>query len=531
MRDVVIIGAGHNGLIAAALIAKAGHKVLVLERRDSVGGMTITREFEAGFRAPTLAHAAGPLAADVTRALKKLRFDRGGLHFIAPDPALTTLGDGGRRITFHRDPVFTAESLNRAGASRDAGRWREFLDTTQKLAAILRGLNRRPAPDIDAPSRADLWHLLGTGRQARRLGKRHLGRLFRYVPMAVADLAAEWFDDDLVRATIAARATFGHFAGPWSAGTGGLLLQRLADDPVPVGSGMTVAGGPGALARALQTVAETAGAEVRTNAGVSRVRVENGAATGVMLDDGEEIAARIVLSAAGPKATLLHLIEPGVLPPTFAARAANIRSRGVTAKVNLALSAAPGFDALAGDELALRGRVLIANGVDDLERAFDAAKYGDIPDRPWLDISVPTIVDATLAPTGAHVMSIVAHTMPPTPSLDDAEARTQLYARVIDTIRPHVPGIESLIVGREVLMPADIEREWGAAGGHIYHGEQSLDQWWVTRPLMGWADGSTPVKRLLLTGAGTHGGGGVTGLPGWHAARQTVAALKALRRE
>jgi phytoene dehydrogenase-like protein len=341
---------------------------------------------------------------------------------------------------------------------------------------------------------------------------------------------SEWFDDDLVRATIAARATFGHFAGPWSAGTGGLLLQRLADDPVPVGSGMTVAGGPGALARALQTVAETAGAEVRTNAGVSRVRIDRGAATGVILDNGEEVASRIVLSAAGPKTTFLNLIEPGALPPTFAARAANIRTRGVTAKVNLALSAAPVFDAFDGDEHALRGRVLIANGIDDLERAFDAAKYGEIPERPWLEISVPSIADDTLAPAGAHVMSIVAHTMPPASDIDETDARTTLYTRVIATLRPHVPAIESLIVGREVLMPSDIEREWGAAGGHIYHGEQSLDQWWVTRPLMGWADGATPVQRLLLTGAGTHGGGGVTGLPGWHAARQTITALKALRR-
>lgn len=529
--DVIVIGAGHNGLIAASLLAKAGHSVLVLERRDACGGMAVTREFEPGFQAPTLTHAIGPLAPEVTRAMKQLRFDRGGLHFITPDPALTTLGRDGQRISFHRDAVFTAESINRLGSTNDAGRWRDFLDTTQKLAAVFRDLNRHPVPDIDEPTRGDLWRLFNTGRRARKLGRKNLSRLIRYVPMAVADLAGEWFEHDLVRATIAARAIFGHFAGPWSAGTGGLLLQRLAEDPMPFGSGITVAGGPGALSRALQTVAETAGVKIRTSAPVARVRTARGVATGVILEDGEEIASRVVLGALDPKSTLQRLIDPSDLPPVFTERVRNIRSRGVTAKVNLALSARPDFAALAGDDIALRGRLLLAAGIDDLERAFDAAKYGEMPERPWLDVSVPTIVDGSLAPEGRHVMSIVAHTIPHTLRDDTIDEHDLLFRRVIDVIAPHVPGIESLVVGREVLMPADIERDWGVAGGHIYHGEQTLDQWWATRPLLGWADGTTPIDRLYLTGAGTHGGGGVTGMPGWHAAHRVGTALKAIRRQ
>ena len=529
--DVIIVGAGHNGMISAALLAKAGHSVLVLERRDAVGGMALTREFEPGFQAPTLTHAIGPLAPEVTRALKRLRFDRGGLQFITPDPALTSLGRDGRVISFHRDPVFTAESINRMEPnSKDAGRWREFKDTTQKLALVFRDLNRHPAPDIDDPTRGDLWRLLNTGRRARALGKKNLSRLIRYMPMAVADLVSEWFDNDLVRATIASRAIFGHFAGPWSAGTGGLLMQRMADDPMPFGSGITVAGGPGALSRAIQTVAETAGVKIRTNTAVARIRTAGGAATGVILDDGEEIAGRIVLSALDPKTTLQQLVDPADLPPVFAGRVRNIRARGVTAKVNLALSERPVFDALHGDEIALRGRLLIANGIDDLERAFDAAKYGEIPEQPWLEISVPTVVDGSLAPEGRHVMSIVAHTIPHTVRDETIDEHDVFYKNVMRVLARHAPGLESLIVGREIIMPADIERDWGAAGGHIYHGEQTLDQWWAMRPLLGWADGSSPISGLFLTGAGTHGGGGVTGMPGFHAARRVGDAIKALRR-
>ena len=531
MVDVIVIGAGHNGLISAALLAKAGHSVLVLERRDGVGGMAITREFEPGFHAPTLTHAIGPLAPEVTRAMKSLRLDRGGLQFITPDPALTSLGRNGQLISFHRDPVFTAESINRLDpAARDASRWREFLDTTQKLAAIFRDLNRHPAPDVDDPTRGDLWRLLNTGRRARKLGKKNLSRLIRYVPMAVADLVSEWFDNDLVRATIASRAIFGHFAGPWSAGTGGLFLQRMADDPMPVGSGMTVAGGPGALSRAIQTVAETAGVKIRVNTAVASIRTERGVATGVILEDGEEIACRVVLGALDPKTTLQQLVDPADLPPVFAERVRNIRGRGVTAKVNLALSERPVFDVLHGDDIALRGRLLIATGIDDLERAFDSAKYGEMPEHPWLEISIPTVVDGSLAPEGRHVMSIIAHTIPHTLKDHDIDEHDLLYKRVMSALAPHAPSLESIIVGREIIMPADIEREWGVSGGHIYHGEQALDQWWAMRPLLGWADGSTPIKGLFLTGAGTHGGGGVTGMPGLHAAHRVGAALKELRK-
>lgn len=531
MIDVIVIGGGHNGLIAAGVLAKQGRSVLVLEQQPTVGGMAITREFAPGFKAPTLSHAIGPLTTDVTRALKRLKFDKQGLQFITPDPALTTLGPAGEVISFHRDPVFTAESINRLTPA-DAGRWREFLDAMQRLAAVFRDLNRHPAPPLHDPSRMDLWHLFNTGRRARSLGKKNLSRLLRYVPMAVADITAEWFTNDLVQAAVASRATFGHFAGPWSAGTGAMLLQRLADDPMPVGSGITVAGGPGALTAALATVAEQAGVTIRTNASVARIRIVNGDATGVVLDDGEEIASRFVLAAMDPKTVFQSLVDPVELPPTFQQRVTNIRARGATAKINLALSARPIFGALHGDDIALRGRLLIAPGIDYLERAYDAAKYGQLPEHPSLEVCVPTVLDGSLAPEGQHVMSIVVHTMPETPRDSTWEdQREMLYRRVLDVLAPHASGLEDSIVGREIITPEDIESGWGATGGHIYHGEQTIDQWWTMRPLLGWAGGNTPIGRLFLTGAGTHGGGGVTGGPGLHAARTLDAALKARRRE
>ncbi len=529
--DVLIVGGGHNGLIAAGLLAARGHRVMVIERQPVIGGMAITREFAPGFKAPTLSHAIGPLTRDVTRALKKLKFEKAGVQLITPDPALTSLGPSGHTISFHRDPVFTAESINRI-APADAGRWREFLDTMQRLSTVFRELQRQPAPPIDDASRADLWRVFGTARRARALGKRNFSRLLRYVPMAVADITSEWFADDLVQAAVASHAIFGHFAGPWSAGTGAMLLQRLADDPMPVGSGVTVAGGPGALTAALAAVAERAGASILTDARVTRVCTVNGAATGVVLADGQEISARFVLAAIDPKAVFQTLVDPADLPPAFQQRVRNIRARGATAKVNLALSERPVFGALHGDTLALRGRLLIAPGIDYLERAYDAAKYGTLPEHPWLEISVPTVVDGTLAPEGQHVMSIVVHTMPETvrDGAWDAE-RDTLYRRVLDVLAPHAPGLEATIIEREIITPEDIESEWGATGGHIYHGEQTIDQWWMMRPLLGWADGTTPIRRLFLTGAGTHGGGGITGGPGLHAARIVHAALKERKRQ
>ncbi len=531
MTDVVIIGGGINGLVAATMLARQKFSVLVLDRHDRVGGAAITTPSAKGFKAPTLSHSIGPLSADVMRNLRagNSTFARAHLRFLAPDPVLTTFGQRDEFITFHRDDVLTAASIDRL-SPRDAGVWQSFAVTLQRLAAIMVNVNRHAPPSIDTPSSRELWRLFGLGRKARSLGRADLARLARYAPIAVADLAAEWFEHDLLQAAVAARGVFGHLVGPWSAGTGALLMQRMAEDPMPVGGGVTIVGGPGALAQAIGTLAESAGAQIRTEARVVRVLTRRGVATGVALDTGEEIGAHAVVGAIDPRHLCLDLIDPGDLGPTFRQRMRQMRGRGVTAKLNLSLSSKPSFTALQGDDVPLKGRVLIAPGIDYIERAFDAAKYGQLSPHPWLEVSIPTVNDPSLAPEGQHVLSAYVHYAPRALRESTwADMSEALYKSVIDTMEPYAPGIGSLVIEREVITPEDLETKWGFAGGHIFHGEETLDQWWVSRPLMGAAQYRSPIENLFFASAGTHPGGGLTGQSGLNAARTIARALKRRR--
>jgi phytoene dehydrogenase-like protein len=518
MTDVIIIGGGLNGLVAANVLARRKFSVLLLERQEQVGGAAVTHTTASGLRSAQLSHAFGPISADVSRALQ---LDRSQIEFITPDPVLTTLGSQGQAVTFHRDHILTSASIGRVSPA-DAAAWQPFCRTMQRLALVLAEVNRYPAPSIDTPDSADLWRLLKVGRHARSLGSRELARIGRYVPMAVADLVSEWFEHDLVQAAIAARGIFGHHAGPWSAGTGALLLQRMAEDPMPVGGGVTVKGGPGAFTAMLASMAATAGVTMRTGVRVARILTRGNAAVGVALDTGEEIAAHAVVGAIDPKQMFLSLVDAGDLPPVFRQRIQQIRARGVTAKINLSLNGVPVFPALDGDDLLLRGRLLIAPSVDYLERAYDAVKYGGMSAEPWLELSLPSANDNTLAPAGQHCLSIYMHDVPNDPSI----THDQVLARALAVLAPHAPELVSQITEQEVLTPADLERQWGYTGGHIFNGEGSLDQWWVSRPLLGWAHHhGSPIDGLFLAGAGSHPGGGLTGQAGLNAARVIAARL------
>jgi phytoene dehydrogenase-like protein len=523
MTDVVVIGGGLNGLVAATTLARQKHSVILLDQRPAIGGAAITTEIAPGFHAPALSHALGPVARDVVRAL---RLDRAGLEFLTPDPALTTLTSDGRALMIHRDDVLTAASINTV-SSKDAGRWMDFKRTLHRIAALVARLDRMEPPSPDGLASRNWWQLLATGRHARRLDRRDLIRLVRWMPMSVADLTDEWFDSDALRAAVAAHAIFGNPAGPRSAGTGAMLIGRAAADPLPVGSGVTVKGGPGALTAALGATAAAAGVSVRTDARVTRVLVDDGRVTGVVLENGDAISARIVVGAVSPSQVLTELVDPVDLSPTFVGRARHIRTRGVTAKINLALSEAPSFTALGGDAVPLGGRLLIAPDLDYLERAFDATKYGAISEHPWLEIAIPTALDPSLAPEGGHVMSVVAHFAPRhLRKTTWAVARSALAASVMRVLESHAPGLTSRVVAQEVLTPEDLEQTWGLTGGHIFHGESALDQMWAARPLLGWAGYRTPIRGLYLASAGTHPGGGLTGLPGWLAADRVREDLK-----
>lgn len=523
MASVVIIGGGHNGLTTAFYLAKAGVKTLVLEKREIVGGAAVTEALAPGYRCPTLAHAIGPLRDAVVR---DMRLAARGIEFIRPDPRLVALSPDGRALVFSTDVGRTAQAI-RPFSDADAARYPDFCAVLERLGAFLGELLAATPPSLDGAAAGELWDLLKTGRRFRALGRGDGFRLLRWMPMAAADLVGEWFTTDLLQAAIAARGIFGVSQGPWSAGTGAVLLLNAAADPAPGGSSVMVRGGPGALTRAMADAARQAGAEIRTNAGVRQIIVRDGGATGVVLEDGSEIAAQTVVSNADPRRTLLGLIDPIELDPGFLTRVRNYRSRGTAAKVNLALSALPAFKGVANPS-DLKGRIHIGPGIDYLERAFDASKYGEISAEPYLDVTFPSLHDPSLAPAGGHVMSIYVQFAPYT--LADgrgwSDARRDLSASVMRALSPYAPDIASLVVDQQVLTPADLESEYGLTGGHILHGEPSLDQLFTMRPILGWAQYRTPVRHLYLCGCGTHPGGGVTAGSGANASREILRDLK-----
>jgi phytoene dehydrogenase-like protein len=522
-HDCVIIGAGHNGLTTAFYLAKAGLKPLVLERRAVVGGCAINEEIAPGFIGPTLAHAIGPLRPSVVR---DMQLASRGAEMINPDPRLVALAPDGKALTFSSDIARTADAI-RPFSDADATKYPEFCAVLERLGAFLSPLLEMTPPSLDGPGAGEMWELLKTGRRFRALGRTDGFRLLRWMPMAAADLVAEWFATDLLQAAIAARAIFGVAQGPWSAGTGAVLLLNAAVDPAPGGSSITVKGGVGALTRAMADAARHAGADIRTSAGVRHVLVRDGRATGVVLEDGTELPARAVISNADPKRTLLDLVDPIELDPTFLRRVRNYRCPGTSAKINVALSALPTFHGVANPS-DLKGRIQIGPGIDYLERAFDASKYGEISREPYLDVMFPSLHDPALAPSGAHVMSIYVQFAPRTLARGRAwtEASSELAANVMRTLAQYSPGIERLVVHQQVVTPHDLESTYGLTGGHILHGEPALDQLFTMRPMLGWAQYRTPIAGLYMCGAGTHPGGGVTAGSGRNAAREIAADLR-----
>jgi phytoene dehydrogenase-like protein len=522
-RDVVIVGGGHNGLVTAFYLAKAGFKPLVLERSAQVGGAAVTDEFHPGFRCSTLAHTAGPIRPDIAR---DMQLEKHGLRMITPEVCVTTLSPDGRVLSLYQDTGKSAQEIA-AFSQKDAAKYPEFQQSLGKISKVIADALATTAPDIDDPSRSDLWGMLKTGRAIRKLGKKDMFRLLRWGPMAVADLASEYFETELLRAVVAARGVFGTFLGPWSAGSALVLLVRAAGDPHPAGSAMFAAGGTGAVTQAMASAAKGAGAEIRNGAEVIEIRVQNGQATGVLLSTGEEIPAKAVISNADPKRTLLKLTDPVHLSPDFVQRIQHYRGNGTVAKVNLALSGVPQFSALPnGASNALKGRIHIGHEIDYLERAFDESKYGQFSKQPYLEVTIPSLTDPTLAPEGKHVMSIYMQYAPYKLKGDWEQQRKALGQTVVKTLAQYAPNLPELILTHQIITPLDLEERYGLTGGQIFHGDLALDQFFTMRPLLDWARYKTPIENLYLCGSGTHPGAGLTGGSGANAAREIVKSLK-----
>ena len=525
-RGVVIIGGGHNGLVTAFYLARAGLKPLVLEARSVVGGMAVTEDLCPGFRCPTLAHAGGPIRAEIVRGMA---LEQHGVRMTQPSVRMTAISPDGEAIAIYDDPAKTAQQLS-AKSQRDSKSFTEFQEVLGRLSKVFRHVAASTPPEIDSPSRDDLLRGITTGRMVRRLGRQDMHRLLRWAPMPVADLMDEWFENPLLKATIAARALFGCSAGPRSPSTSNLLLLRLADDSNVVGPSSSAVGGAGALTQAMAKAVVAAGGTIRTNAEVAGIDIKDGRVTGVHLTTGEEIAASAVVSNADPVRTLLGLVDPVHLTPSFLQRVQQYRSKGVVAKVNLALDGLPKFSAfdrskVDGDPYS--GRIHIGPTMNYIERAFDASKYGEFSREPYLELMLPTVADPSLAPAGKHILSIYAQFAPY--KLRDGSWKTraaELAECVLKKLAVYAPDLPNRITHQQVITPADIETTYGATGGHIFHGELSLDQFFTMRPLLGWARYRTPLTGLYMCGSGTHPGSGLTGASGANAAREILKDLR-----
>ncbi len=520
-REVIIIGAGVNGLVTAFYLARAGRKPLVLESRPMVGGAAVTEEFHPGFRCSTLAHTGGPLLPAIAR---DLQLEKHGLSVVEPSTCVFAPSPEGRALLLLRDVRETAKLLEKVSA-RDAQKYVEFAEMLNSYSELLRQLLSLTPPVIEKPGGEDLWNLFRFGRNLRGLGKKSMTRLLRYGPMAVADFVAEFFETELLRAMIAARGILGASMGPWSAGSTAQFLLHAATDPHPAGAPWFPRGGMGALSDAIAAAAKQAGAEIRCNAAVEKILAKDGAATGVVLASGEEISAKTVVSSADPRRTFLKLTDPASFGPDFLAKIQHFRGQGTLAKINLALDGLPQFNALKGTDVnnSLAGRIHIGPEIDYLERAFDASKYGEFSPHPYLDATIPSLSDPSLAPAGRHVMSIYVQFAPYRLKEGNWHGRkNELLFAVIKTLATYAPDLPGRVLGAQIITPLDLEEQWGLTGGQIFHGELALDQLFTMRPLLGWARYRTPLRGLYLCGSGTHPGTGLNGASGANAAREIL---------
>ena len=519
--DAAIIGGGHNGLISAAYLARAGLRTVVLERRDVLGGAAVTEELYPGFHFSVFSYVVSLLRPEVIRELELARH---GLDILPLDGTFTPLhGDYLWRTNDHAQ---SARELRRWSAT-DAEAYDEYGRLMVDMARFIKPILSIVPPDLASNDPRPLLPLGGLVRSFQQLSERQQAVFVQLMTMSASDFLDQWFETDPLKATMAASGIIGTYLGVKSPGTAYVLLHHYMGEIDGAFRAWGIPkGGTGGVSNAIASSARALGAEVRLEAAVARILVRDGRATGVVLESGEEIGATAVLSSVDARRTFLGLLEPGILEPGFEDEIRRLKFRGSSGKVNLALDGLPSFACLPGDGEHLRGAISLSPSIDDMERAYDDAKYGHWSRKPYVDIIIPTLVDPSLAPPGKHVMSCFVQYAPYhlAPELGTWDEQREAFGdAVIDRIAEFAPNIRQQILFRDVQTPLDIERTTGLTEGNIFQGELTLEQLFFNRPVAGHARFRTPVRDLWLCGSATHPGGGIMGANG------RIAALELLR--
>ncbi|NNK48670.1 MAG: NAD(P)/FAD-dependent oxidoreductase [Gemmatimonadetes bacterium] len=520
MYDAIVIGGGHNGLTTAAYLARAGRKVLVLERRHLVGGSTVTEEIFPGYKFSVLSYVVSLLRPEIIR---ELQLSRHGLEILPLESTFTPLPDGDHLARW-ADHDQTRREIYRH-SPLDADAYDRFGQLMYRMALAVKPILSMVPPDPTSLSPKDLRGLLRLDRHLRDLGDTDFFMLYKLMTMSSADFLDEWFETDALKATMSASGIIGTFLGPRSPGTAYVQLHHYMGEIDGAFRAWGFArGGTGAVADSIASAARALGVTIRENATVVQVIVRGGRAVGVALEDGEEIKARTVVSGLDPRRTFLSLVDEADLPQDYVHAIRRYRSVGSSGKVNLALGELPDFTSLPGDGDHLRGAISISPSQDYLERAYDDAKYGEFSRRPYMDVIIPSLIDPGMAPPGKHVMSCFVQYAPYALNGGWNDERREAFGdTVIDTLSEYAPNLRGAIIHRQVVTPQDMEDEFGLTGGNIFHGELSLQQLFFLRPAPRWANYRTPVRGFYLCGSGTHPGGGICGGPG------RLAALEILK--
>jgi phytoene dehydrogenase-like protein len=521
--DVIVIGGGHNGLVNAAYLARAGKRVLVCERRHVLGGAAVTEEVFPGFKFSVASYVVSLLRPEIIR---ELDLPRHGMEVLPLDGTFTPMPNGDYlwRVNDH-----AKTRLEIARHSKlDAEAYDEYGKAMVEMGRFVKPILSMTAPDPTSLALKGLKDLLSLARRFQNLPGEDKYNQVQLMTMSAADFLDQWFETDVLKATMSASGIIGTFLGVRSPGTAYVLLHHyMGEIDGAFRSWGLVRGGTGAISNAIANAAREAGVEIRMEAPIARIIVENGMAKGVALENGDEIRANVVSSSVDPRLTFLKMVGPGNLSGDFVEDVNRYKFRGSSGKVNLALDALPNFKCLPGEGPHLRGAISVSPSVEYMERAYDDAKYGRYSRRPYVDIVIPSLTDPSVAPPGKHVMSCFVQYAPY--HLKDGtwdEKREEFGDTVINTLSEYAPNLRDIILHRQVLTPLDIERKFGLSEGNIFQGELSLEQLFFLRPVPGWAQYRTPIRKLYMCGSATHPGGGIMGAPGLNAARKILSEWK-----